>query len=115
MPAARDQREADAAAIKAIRADLGRSRIFASKRFRFTTSEVILYYDNERYFAEDEAVGRLTRVLMADAPPRIEKFRLIAKREQEFDVLRAPMERAFSQNSSAELLGDVITAGTAGL
>ncbi len=46
---------------------------------------------------------------MADAPPRIEKFRLIAKREEEFDVLRTPVERAFTDGSSAGLLGNALT------
>ncbi len=41
-------------------------------------SEVVLYYTNGSYFNEDEALGRLIRILMKDVPADIEKFRLMA-------------------------------------
>ena len=99
----------DAAAIKAIRADANGQNI-TIEAIRLTDSEAIVYYDNLHYYTEAEILGRLTRVLMADAPARIEKFRMFAFLEQEFDVLRAPMERAFGQNDSGDtLLGNAIT------
>ena len=98
----------DRAAIKAIRADAAKQEI-GIEALRLNQSEAIVYYTNARYFAEDDAVNRLILVLMADAPARIEKFRIFAMDKQEFDVLRAPMERAFTQQSSAELLGNAIT------
>ena len=101
--------EGDAAAIKKIRADANAQNIDI-QAIKLTDSEAIVYYNNLHYYTETEALGRLTRVLMADAPTRIEKFRIFAFLEQEFDVLRAPMERAFAQNiSGAQLLGNAIT------
>jgi hypothetical protein len=68
----------------------------------FGESVATVYYANTRYFHEDDAIERLTRVLMAEAPPTIEKFRLIAMGsglpQQEYTVLRAPAERALSDN-----------------
>ena len=53
-----------------------------------------------QYFHEPEAVDRLVRVLMADAPTTIEKFRLLPTLggvpQDEFDILRAPTERSIA-------------------
>lgn len=65
----------------------------------FSDSQATVYYSNNRYYAEADAIDRLTRLLMADAPPTIEKFKLIAVRatpQQEFTILRGPAERALS-------------------
>ncbi len=65
---------------------------------KFDDGEALIYYHNSHYFKEADAIGRLTRILMADAPATVEQFRLIAVNDsvpqQEFDVLRSPMERA---------------------
>ncbi len=64
--------------------------------------ELVIYYRNNHYFAETDAIDRMVRVLTKEAPPDIEKFRLIAILggipQQEFDVLRGPVERSASQN-----------------
>lgn len=64
-------------------------------------SELILYYNNGHYFAETDAIDRIVRVLSKEAPPEIEKFRLIAVHGgvpvQEFDILRSPIERNYQQ------------------
>ena len=64
-------------------------------------SEVLLYYRNIHYFAETDAVDRIVRVLTKEAPPEVERFRLIAVQngvpQQEFDVLRGPVERSYQQ------------------
>lgn len=73
-------------------------------------AELVIYYTNETYFSEVDALDRLTRVLMADAPPEIEKFRMIAVYggpQREFDVLRAPAERSFAQGGKLDLVNDV--------
>ncbi len=98
----------DRAAVQAIRVDSAKQDI-GIDAIRLTQSEAILYYHNGRYLAEDDAINRLMLVLMQDAPARIEKFRLFAGTQQEFDILRGPVERAINQNSSAELLGNAIT------
>jgi hypothetical protein len=63
--------------------------------------ELVLYYSNNHYFAETDAIDRIVRVLSKEAPPEIEKFRLIsvlaAMPVREFDVLRAPVERSYEQ------------------
>jgi hypothetical protein len=64
-------------------------------------SEVLLYYRNGHYLAETDAIDRIVRVLTKEAPPKIERFRLIAVQngvpQQEFDVLRSPVERSYQQ------------------
>jgi hypothetical protein len=64
-------------------------------------SEVLLYYRNIHYLAETDAIDRIVRVLTKEAPPQIERFRLIAVQsgvpQQEFDVLRGPVERSYQQ------------------
>jgi len=69
----------------------------------FGESIATVYYTNTMYFTEADAIERLTRVLMADAPPTIEKFVLIpvlsGVPQQQYTVLRAPVERVFAQNS----------------
>jgi hypothetical protein len=83
------------------------------------TSDLTLYYSNGTYFSESEAIGRIIRVLMADAPPNIERFRLIgvyaSLPQREFDVLRSPMERAISQNDVTALANDAIIGKAAPL
>ncbi len=80
----------------------------------FSESEATVYYTNGRYQSEADAVNRLTRVLMADAPPTIEKFRLIAVHDgvpqREFNVLRAPVERIMTQSGeNASVFGGPMT------
>jgi len=79
-------------------------------------TEAVIYYTNGNYFSEAVAIDRLVRLLMKDAPPQIEKFRLIAVSGdvplREFDVLRAPIERRFSQEGGIDVLNDV-TSGPA--
>lgn len=64
-------------------------------------SEVLIYYRNTHYLAETDAIDRIVRVLTKEAPAQIERFRLIAVQggvpQQEFDVLRSPVERSFQQ------------------
>lgn len=73
-------------------------------------TEAVVYYTNDHYFFEADAVDRVTRVLMADAPPGVEQFRLIAVvhgvPQTEFDVLRGPLERKASQNQALDATAD---------
>ena len=94
-------------AIAAIRADVAKQRI-GIQALSLTDSEAVIYYSNSTYFHESAAVDRLTRVLMADAPPDIEKFRIVSmwgdRPQEEFDVLRTPTERSIDQTESYSLL-----------
>jgi hypothetical protein len=77
------------------------------------TSELWLYYENYRYARESEAVGRIIRLLMADAPPSIELFHLISMSfgvpTQEITIARSAFERATLAHGLASGLGDAIT------
>ncbi len=73
----------------------------AIEAITFQDATVVVYYSNKSYFHEKDAVDRLTRILMAHAPPEAEEFRMIAVPDsfpqREFDILRAPLERQFDQ------------------
>ncbi len=103
-----------AAAIATIRKDLGVQRI-ALQALSLQDGQAIVYYTNLRYFSEKQALERMVRVLMADAPGDIEKFRFIAVvnnvPQREFDILRGPAERAAIQGD--DLLGDDYPGGPA--
>ena len=97
------------AALRAVRNDARTQRI-RIEAVTFTDSTAIVYYDNTHYFSEADALDRLTRILMKDTPPDVERFRLVAVVEgvpqQEFDILRGPEERKLAQTNSLDLFGD---------
>jgi hypothetical protein len=77
-------------------------------------ADLIVYYTNSTYWSETSALNRLVRILMMDAPAKIEKFRLIAVLasipQREFDVLRAPAERSFQQEGDLDFENSVSSA-----
>jgi hypothetical protein len=87
-----------AQAERAIRAAITAQNLFV-EALALGEGELVLYYRNFHYFAESDAIDRIVRVLTKEAPPEIEKFRLIAVMGgvplQEFDVLRGPVERSY--------------------
>ena len=97
------------AAMRAIRAD-ARSQQIKIEAIALTDNIATVYYNNSHYFAEADALDRLTRVLMKDTPPDVERFRLIALvngvPQQEFDILRGPEERKLVQTGNLDLFGD---------
>jgi len=76
-------------------------------------SEALVYYSNERYWDEPDALGRLARILMNDAPPDVEIFRLVSLVHgvpiQEYKIMRAPLERLFAQNADPAEARDAIS------
>lgn len=74
----------------------------------FRPGEISVYYTNQRYPDEREAIERLTRILMAEAPPDIEKFRLVSMTggvpQRQFEVLRAPLERDMEIDGAPAIL-----------
>jgi hypothetical protein len=76
------------------------------------TSELWIYYENFRYQKESNAVGRIVRVLMADAPPSVELFHLIAApggiSAQEITISRSAFERTVLAHGTASGLGRAI-------
>jgi hypothetical protein len=95
---------------KAIRAALTAENIFVMA-VSVADSDLTLYYANYHYQVESDALDRIVRVLSKEAPPNVERFRLIAVNAgvpvQEFDVLRSPAERSYQQED--QLLGRALT------
>jgi hypothetical protein len=87
--------------MRAIRHD-ARQQFLSVEAISLGESQATIYYSNRHYFREAAAVDRLVRILMADAPPGIESFRLVAMQDgvpqQEFNILRTPQERNFAQD-----------------
>ena len=93
---------------RAVRTALGSQQIFVEAlAFDNDAGELLLYYRNDHYFSEADAIDRIARVLTKETPPEIERFRLIATSGgvpiQEFDVLRGPVERSFQQGDDSIL------------
>ena len=80
-------------------------------------SSLTVYYRNYRYLSQDEAIGRMARVLMANAPPNIEIFRFVLLDDNmpvaEVKTARSALERAIPAYGGAEEVGDAITLGPA--
>ena len=111
-PSRRQIRSTRAAAIRAIRADAAQQSI-TILTLSLTDSLATVYYNNGNYYSEVEALDRLTRVLMKDAPASVEHFRMIPTAsgvpQREFNVLRTPQERSYSQESQLNFFGSDVT------
>jgi hypothetical protein len=109
IDAAAPAEPSDAEAMARIRADV-RAQLLNVEALSLGDSEALVYYNNVRYSHEADAIDRLIRVLMADAPSRIEKFRLIpvigSVPMNEFDILRGPTERSVAQTETYNLFGN---------
>jgi exopolysaccharide biosynthesis protein YbjH len=74
-----------------------------------------LYFTNRKYHEEAEAVGRIARVLMADAPPGVEIFHVVSVRPsddlREFTIVRSALERVtLAYGTTKELAGAISTS-----
>ncbi|HEX3675098.1 MAG TPA: YjbH domain-containing protein [Rhizomicrobium sp.] len=80
---------------------------------RITAHEIVIYYSNTTYYHEADAIGRLARVLLAATPSNVEAMRMVAVvggvPQQQIEVLRAPMERMFTQNADPVEIAQAIT------
>lgn len=80
---------------------------------RVSQHEMIVYYSNNTYFHESEAIGRLARVLLAATPPSVEGIKFVAVvfgvPQQQVEVLRAPLERMFVQGGKTAEIEQAIT------
>jgi hypothetical protein len=94
-------------AVATIKADASAQKL-GIEAISLSGGEAIVYYSNLRYLHEDTAVDRMVRVLLKDAPPDIEKFRLLPTLDGvpvgEFDIMRAPTERDIAQTGKYSLL-----------
>ena len=80
-------------------------------------SSLTVYYRNYRYLSQDEAIGRMARILMANAPPNVEIFRFVLLDENmpvaEVKTARSALERTIPAYGGAEEIGSAITVGPA--
>lgn len=111
-----DSEAGNASAKEAIRNDAA-AQALRIEVMSIGKSEIWVYYSNARYEFEDEAIGRLTRVLMADAPSRIEIFRLIpvvyGVPMQDVEISRSSLERVFATHGTLESAPDAVTVNHA--
>ncbi len=90
-------------AAAAVRRD-ARMQQIGIESLSITNREAVVYYANYHYFYEKDALDRLVRILMADTPTDVERFRLIptigSVPQREFDILRSPTERSIEQTGT---------------
>jgi hypothetical protein len=108
VPQIADPREAE----RKIRAD-ARAQHVTVDAVSVGSDTVIVYFTNTKYNFEADAIGRLTRVLLADAPASVEIFRMISLYHgvpvRESRVLRAPLERILDFNGSNAEIRDAVS------
>ena len=70
----------------------------------------LVYVSNTKYYFEDEALGRLTRILLSDTPATVEVFRIVSIYHgvpmRETRLLRSDLERVINLYGSAAELRD---------
>jgi len=85
----------------------------------YDAHQMTVYYTNSHYEFEASAIGRLLRILMADAPPSIEVFHLVplsnGEPMQDVRILRAPLEHMFIAHGGAAETGAGIALSPAPL
>ena len=88
---------------KQIRRDSARQSLRV-EAVQMGSSRVVVHYANSHYRSEADAVARLIRILMSDAPPEIEYFKLVSLYDgtpfQQFTISRSAVERLFAQGAS---------------
>lgn len=81
------------------------------------SSSLTVYYRNYRYASQDEAIGRMARLLMAYAPPNVEIFRFVLLTDNlplvEVKTARSALERVIPAHGGAEEIGSAITVASA--
>jgi hypothetical protein len=101
-----------------IRADIAVQSLHI-EALKIEPAMVWIYFTNSRYHNETEAVGRIARVLMADAPPNVEVFHIVSVRPgddlRDFTIARSALERATLAYGTSRELGDAIATSPAPL
>ncbi|HWD25579.1 MAG TPA: YjbH domain-containing protein [Rhizomicrobium sp.] len=101
-----------------IRADIAVQSLHI-EALKIEPAMVWIYFTNNRYHNETEAVGRIARVLMADAPPNVEVFHIVSVRPgddlRDFTIARSALERATLAYGTSRELGDAIATSPAPL
>lgn len=79
---------------------------------RQSNGELWIYFTNHHYYLAAEAVGRLSRIAMADASPDVEVFHLIAVEHgvplREIRLQRSSLERTLMANGGVAELKDAV-------
>ena len=97
-----------------LRADLAaQSLVFDA--VSLSTSELWLYFENRHYREESQAIGRVARLLMADAPPWVEVFHIVPVKfgvaMQQVTINRGALERVNTTSGLAVELADSVSIG----
>jgi len=96
----------------AVRTDLA-SQYIGLDALSEGSGELSVYIDNYHYRSEAEAIGRVARVLMADAPAPIEVFHIIPVKLgvplQEVTVARSALERNAEFSGTAAEFGEALS------
>ncbi len=75
-------------------------------------AELWLYFRNDRYRSESEAVGRISRILMATAPSNVEMFHIVDVKKgiamREARIARSGLERLATVHGTVSEEGDAI-------
>jgi len=78
-----------------------------------TATSATVYFTNNKYYFESEAIGRISRVLLADTPPDVEVFRIISVYRgvpvRDTKILRSSLERVLNLYGSAAEIRDAVT------
>jgi hypothetical protein len=78
-----------------------------------------VYFSNAHYGRDTEAVGRIARILMADAPPSIEVFHIVSVRSgvqlRDYTVARSALERVTLAYGTAHELPEAVSTAPAPL
>jgi hypothetical protein len=80
-------------------------------------STLTVYYRNYRFLSQDEAIGRMARILMANAPPNVEIFRFVLLDDSmplvEVKTARSALERTIPAHGGADEMGPALTVAPA--
>ncbi|HVP83430.1 MAG TPA: YjbH domain-containing protein [Rhizomicrobium sp.] len=80
---------------------------------RQQNGELWIYFTNHHYYLEAEAVGRLSRIAMADASPDVEVFHFISVEHglplREIRIERSSLERTLAANGGIAEMKDAVS------
>jgi hypothetical protein len=96
---------------EAIRKDARQQALYIDA-VRQANGQLWIYFTNHHYYMEAEAVGRLTRIAMADASPDVEVFHLISVEHgvalRQIKVERSSLERTLLANGGVAEMKNTI-------
>ena len=102
------------AAVTARLRTVARANRIIIEAVEYRPGEVLLYYSQNYYSAEQAPIERLTSILMKEAPADIERFRLIpvvsGVPQRQFSLMRSSQERDIDQLGRPDILAGTQTS-----